>query len=52
MIAFILTSFGASQAKGLYVFDPKALNHIIVKDQMVYEEPRWFIRYSIIPIAI
>ena len=33
----------ASQARGLYVYDPKALNNIIVKEQHIYEEPRWFL---------
>ncbi|KAF8807052.1 cytochrome P450 [Phlegmacium glaucopus] len=28
----------------LYVFDPKALHHIIVKDQYIYEEPSSFIQ--------
>ncbi|KIP02197.1 hypothetical protein PHLGIDRAFT_122687 [Phlebiopsis gigantea 11061_1 CR5-6] len=35
--------YGPLGSRGLYVFDPKALNHIIVKDQMIYEEPRWFL---------
>lgn len=30
------------QGKGLYVSDPLALHHILVKEQDVYEEPRWF----------
>ncbi|EKM59115.1 uncharacterized protein PHACADRAFT_205293 [Phanerochaete carnosa HHB-10118-sp] len=34
-------------ARGLYVFDPKALSHIVVKDQ-IYEEPRWFLRFNLI----
>lgn len=29
----------------LFVFDPVALHNIIVKDQYVYEEAAWFIRY-------
>ena len=29
----------------LYVFDPVALHHIIVKEQHVYEETAWFIKY-------
>ncbi|KAI0072182.1 cytochrome P450 [Panus rudis PR-1116 ss-1] len=28
--------------KGLFVFDPRALHHIFVKDQWAYERPRWF----------
>ncbi|KAF6751307.1 cytochrome P450 [Ephemerocybe angulata] len=31
-------------APGLYVYDPKALHHIIVKDQHIFEEPEDFIR--------
>ncbi|KAF7800123.1 hypothetical protein EIP86_011368 [Pleurotus ostreatoroseus] len=38
--------YGPLGTKGLYVFDPKALHHIIVKDQMIYEEPRWFISWN------
>ncbi|KAJ3552918.1 hypothetical protein NM688_g3899 [Phlebia brevispora] len=37
---------GALGAKALYVFDPKALHSIIVKDQMIYEEARWFIGWN------
>lgn len=33
--------FGENQ---LYVFDPKALHHIVVKDQYVYEETSAFIQ--------
>ena len=29
----------------LYVFDPVALHNIIVKDQYIYEEAAWFIKY-------
>lgn len=28
----------------LYVFEPTALHHIIVKDQHIYEEAAWFIK--------
>ena len=31
------------QDKQLYVFDPKALHHIVVKDQYIYEETKVFI---------
>ncbi|EJF60519.1 cytochrome P450 [Dichomitus squalens LYAD-421 SS1] len=30
----------------LYVFDPTALHHIIVKDQQIYEEAAWFIKFN------
>jgi hypothetical protein len=33
-----------TQARCLYVFDPKALSSIVMKDQMLYEEPTWFSR--------
>ncbi|GJE84919.1 cytochrome P450 [Phanerochaete sordida] len=39
--------WGPLGTRGLYVFDPKALNNIIVKDQHVYEETRWFISWNI-----
>lgn len=35
------------QGKGLYVFDPKALNNIVIKDQLIFEEPRWFIQWVV-----
>ncbi|KAF8896610.1 cytochrome P450 [Infundibulicybe gibba] len=35
------------QEKQLYIFDPKALHHIIVKDQYVYEESDQFINQPI-----
>ncbi|EKM49762.1 uncharacterized protein PHACADRAFT_131561 [Phanerochaete carnosa HHB-10118-sp] len=31
---------------GLYVYDPKALNSIVVKDQHTYEETSWFIKWN------
>ena len=34
----------------LYVFDPTAMHHIIVKDQHVFEETRWFIQFVNLPI--
>ncbi|KAI0628906.1 cytochrome P450 [Trametes polyzona] len=30
----------------LYVFDPVAMHSVIVKDQYVYEESRWFIKFG------
>jgi len=33
------------QDKQLYVSDSKALHHILVKDQNVFEETQWFIQY-------
>ncbi|KAF5328482.1 hypothetical protein D9611_014531 [Ephemerocybe angulata] len=35
---------GFFSAPALYLYDPKALHHIIVKDQNIYEEPEDFIR--------
>ena len=35
----------------LYVFDPTAMHHIIVKDQYVFEETRWFIKCVHCPFA-
>nr|BAL05087.1 cytochrome P450 [Phanerodontia chrysosporium] len=32
-------------ARALYVYDPKALNHIILKDQYTYDEPGWFLEW-------
>ena len=29
----------------LYVFDPVAMHNVIVKDQYVFEEAAWFIKY-------
>ncbi|KAI0092453.1 cytochrome P450 [Irpex rosettiformis] len=34
---------GPFGTRGLYVSDPKALNNVIVKEQHIYEEPRWFL---------
>ena len=28
----------------IYVYDPTALHHIIVKDQYIYEEAAWFLK--------
>ncbi|PSR73475.1 hypothetical protein PHLCEN_2v10767 [Hermanssonia centrifuga] len=39
------------EAKGLYVYDPKALGNIIVKDQMIYEEPSWFISWNLMTMG-
>ncbi|KAF8896616.1 cytochrome P450 [Infundibulicybe gibba] len=38
--------------KQLYIFDPKALHHIIVKDQYIYEETDQFIQYVLSPPAL
>lgn len=38
----------SSQSRILFVFDPKALNHIVTKDQKVYEEPSWFTEWVLI----
>ncbi|GJE84313.1 cytochrome P450 [Phanerochaete sordida] len=32
--------------RGLYVFDPKALHHVVVKDLAIFEEPRWFLHFG------
>ena len=32
------------QRKILYVYDPRAMNSIVVKDQYSYEQPDWFIK--------
>lgn len=29
----------------LYVFDPVAMHNIVVKDQYIYEETAWFVKY-------
>ena len=34
------------QKSMLYVYDPKALHHILVKDQYVYEETPIFLKFS------
>ena len=34
-----------SQHRMLYVFDPTALHSVIVKDQYIYEEAAFFIKY-------
>ena len=41
-----LVSYTPDQRPGLYVFDPKALHHIIVKDQAIFEEAPWNIAYA------
>lgn len=32
------------QSNMLYTFDPKAMHHIVIKDQDIFEEPTWFTR--------
>ena len=42
MFSRVATLSAVLQAPMLYVYDPKALHHIVVKDQYVYEEtPTW-----------
>lgn len=41
-----MNSFKNLQNEMLYVFDPLALHHIIVKDQYIYEETSSFIEYA------
>ncbi|KAI0347504.1 cytochrome P450 [Trametopsis cervina] len=36
---------GMFGTRGLYVSDAKAMHHIVVKDQHVYEEPTWFLAW-------
>jgi hypothetical protein len=38
-----LTLTSRPQDKQLYVADPQALQHILMKDQYFYEEPSWLI---------
>ena len=33
------------QSKHLFVYDPKALQHIFVKNQQSFGQPDWFITY-------
>ncbi|KAJ3555363.1 hypothetical protein NM688_g2618 [Phlebia brevispora] len=42
---------GTLGARALYVFDPLALHHIVVKDQMLYEESRWFTAWNHLTIG-
>lgn len=37
------------QVKYLWVFDPKALHHVVLKDQDVYEEAEHMLKYSVVP---
>ncbi|OCH86572.1 cytochrome P450 [Obba rivulosa] len=37
--------------KILYVFDPAALNSIVVKDQHVYEEASWFLKANLLMLG-
>ncbi|KAI0347505.1 cytochrome P450 [Trametopsis cervina] len=36
---------GPFGTRGLYVWDPKALHNIVIKEQHIYEEPRWFLTW-------
>ena len=40
------------QNKQLYITDSKALQHILVKDQYVFEEADWFIKYGFRPFVV
>ncbi|KIP09651.1 hypothetical protein PHLGIDRAFT_86237 [Phlebiopsis gigantea 11061_1 CR5-6] len=42
----VVKLYGPLKTRGLYVSDPRALNNIIVKDQMIYEEPGWFLSWN------
>ena len=39
------SDFDLPQRRILYVFDPTAMHSIIVKEQYIYEEADWFIKY-------
>ncbi|KAI0342141.1 cytochrome P450 [Trametopsis cervina] len=36
---------GPFGTRGLYVWDPQALHNIVIKEQHIYEEPRWFLSW-------
>ncbi|KIP09650.1 hypothetical protein PHLGIDRAFT_116131 [Phlebiopsis gigantea 11061_1 CR5-6] len=38
----VFTFRGLLGTRGLYISDPLALTHVVLKDQAVYEEPGWF----------
>lgn len=42
MYAVLMQTF--IQSNMLYTFDPKAMHHIVIKDQDIFEEPTWFTR--------
>lgn len=41
----VMRTFGLFNSNDLYVFDPKALHHIVVKDQHIFEESRAFVTF-------
>ncbi|KAI8972821.1 cytochrome P450 [Trametes punicea] len=42
---------GAHGRKLLYVFDPRAMHSIVVKDQYSYEQPDWFIKSNLLTLG-
>ncbi|KAI0828713.1 cytochrome P450 [Trametes gibbosa] len=42
---------GAYGRKILYVFDPRAMHSIVVKDQYMYEQPDWFIKSNLLTLG-
>ncbi|KAI0718795.1 cytochrome P450 [Cerioporus squamosus] len=42
---------GAHGRKILYVYDPRAMNSIVVKDQYSYEQPDWFIKSNLLTLG-
>ncbi|KAI0327588.1 cytochrome P450 [Cubamyces sp. BRFM 1775] len=42
---------GAYGRKILYVFDPRAMHNIVVKDQYSYEQPDWFIKSNLLTLG-
>ncbi|KAI9065218.1 cytochrome P450 [Trametes sanguinea] len=42
---------GAHGRKILYVFDPRAMHSIVVKDQYSYEQPNWFIKSNLLTLG-
>jgi hypothetical protein len=39
------------QDEQLYITDPKALHHILVKDQQIFEETSGFVAYEMISLV-
>ncbi|KAI0641561.1 cytochrome P450 [Trametes meyenii] len=42
---------GAYGRRILYVFDPRAMHSIVVKDQYSYEQPDWFIKSNLLTLG-
>ncbi|KAI0754390.1 cytochrome P450 [Daedaleopsis nitida] len=42
---------GAHGRKLLYVYDPRAMHSIVVKDQYNYEQPDWFIKSNLLTLG-